>query len=106
LRWLALPFGYRDPWNPQQPIVSAAVGRFDADLEPRLWKPQYPNLAYEDLDEEDARWAAHIIGSFSDQMIEAIVALAAYSRPEDAAYMARTLQARRDIIVKTYLRES
>lgn len=106
LRWLALPFGYRDPWDPRQPIVGPAVGRFDANLEPRLWKTQYPNLAYEDLDEEDARWAARLIRQFSDEMIEAIVALGEYSRPEDAAYMANTLEARRDIIVKTYLEES
>jgi hypothetical protein len=103
LRWMALPFGYRDPWDPNQPIVSPAIGLFDANLQPRLWKPQYPNLAYEDMDEEDARWAARIIGSFSDEMIETIVGLARYSRAEDAAYMARTLEERRDIIVRTYL---
>jgi hypothetical protein len=106
LRWLALPFGYRDPWDPRQPIVSPAVGRFDGSLEPRLWKPQYPNLAYEDLEEEDARWAARIIGSFSDEMIETIVGLAHFSHPQDAAYMVRVLEERRDIIVKTYLEES
>ena len=100
---MALPFGYRDPWDPNQPIVSPAIGLFDANLQPRLWKPQYPNLAYEDMDEEDARWAARIIGAFSDEMIETIVDLARYSRPEDAGYMAKTLQERRDIIVKTYL---
>ncbi|MBA2565334.1 MAG: hypothetical protein H0V09_07910 [Gemmatimonadetes bacterium] len=105
LRWLATPFGYRDPWDPAQPVVSPAVGRFDANLEPRLWKPQYPNLAYEDMDEEDAEWAARIIGQFSDELIETIVGLAKFSRPEDAAYMAKTLQERRDIIVRTYLEE-
>jgi hypothetical protein len=103
LRALARPFGYRDPWDPDQPIVSPAIGRFDANLQPRLWKPQYPNLAYEDMDEEDARWAARIVGQFSDEMIDTIVGLAHYSRPEDADYMAKTLKARRDIIVETYL---
>ncbi len=103
LRWLALPFGYRDPWDPSQPVVSPAIGRFDANLQPRLWKTQYPNLAYEDLDEEDAKWAARIIRQFSDEMLEAIVGLGEYSRPDDAAYMVKTLAARRDIIAKTYL---
>ena len=105
LRLLAKPFGHEEPWDPHQPIVSPAIGRFDANLEPRLWKPQYPNLAYEDMDEEDAEWAARIVGDFSDELIETIVSLARYSNPEDAAYMADTLKRRRDIIVETYLAE-
>lgn len=105
LRWLAMPFGYEEPWDPTQPIVSPAVGRFDANLKPRLWKPQYPNLAYEDMDEEDAEWAAGLIGQFSDELIDAIVGLARFSNPADTEYMARTLKERRDIIVRTYLEE-
>jgi hypothetical protein len=105
LRWLATPFGYEEPWDPAQPIVSPAVGRFDSNLKPRLWKPQYPNLAYEDMDEEDAEWAARIIGQFSDEMIDAVVGLAEFSNPVDTAHMAKTLKARRDIIVRTYLEE-
>lgn len=103
LRLLATPFGYRDPWDPDQPIVSPAVGRFDANLRPRLWKPFYPNLAYEDMDDEDAAWAARIVGGFSDEMIDAIVALAHYSDARDAAYVSETLKRRRDIVVQTYL---
>jgi hypothetical protein len=105
LRGLASPFGYRDPWDPDQPVVSPAVGRFDASLEPRLWKPQYPNLAYEDMDEEDAEWAARLIGRFSDELIEAVVSLARYSNPADAAHVASALAARRDAIVRTYVGE-
>jgi hypothetical protein len=105
LRGLASPFGYRDPWDPDQPIVSPAVGRFDAELEPRLWKPQYPNLAYEDMDEEDAEWAAGLVGQFSDGLIDAIVSLARFSNAADAAHVASALKARRDTIVRTYLEE-
>jgi hypothetical protein len=36
-------------------------------------------------------------------MLRAIVGLAHYSRAEDAEYMVKTLAARRDIIVRTYL---
>jgi hypothetical protein len=102
LRLMATPFGYRDPWDADQPIVSPAVGRFDANLQPRLWKPFYPNLAYEDMDDEDAAWAARIVGAFSDEMIDAIVALAGYSDARDAAFVAETLKRRRDIVVQTY----
>jgi hypothetical protein len=81
------------------------VGRFEPEVEPRLWKPYYPNLAYEDLEEEDARWAARLIARFPDELIAAVVALARYSNPEDAAYVSRALAARRDAIVRTYLGE-
>jgi hypothetical protein len=96
-------FGHKVPWDPHQPIVSRAVGRFDANLDPRRWRPFYPNLAFEDIDEEDARWAARLIRQCSDPMIETIVRLARYSNPADAAYVARTLEERRDIVVRTYL---
>jgi hypothetical protein len=105
LRLLATPFGYRDPWDSDQPIVSPAIGRFDENLQPRLWKPYYPNLAYEDMDGEDAAWAARLVGEFSDGMIDAVVELARYSDPKDAAYVSETLKRRRDIIVRTYLGE-
>lgn len=105
-RWLATPFGYRDPWDPAQPVVSPAVGRFEAEFEPRLWKPYYPNLAYEDMDQEDAAWAARIVAQFSDELIDAIVGLGRYSDPRDEVYVAETLKRRRDVIVRTYLEEA
>ena len=105
LRLLAAPFGHRDPWDEGQRVVSPAVGRFEGRVEPRQWKPYYPNLAYEDLDEADAEWAARLVGRFSDELIQAVVELARYSRPEDAAYVSRALAERRDAIVRTYLEE-
>jgi hypothetical protein len=105
LRQIATPFGYRHPWDEDEPVVSPAVGRFEAEVEPRLWKPYYPNLAYEDLEEEDAEWAARLIARFSDELIAAVVALGEYSDPDDAAYVTRALAVRRDAIVRTYLGE-
>jgi hypothetical protein len=106
LRVLSTPFGFRPPWDPDQPVVSPAVGRFDADLDPRLWKPYYPNPAYEDLDDEDAAWAALLIGAFSDELIDAVVRLGRYTHARDAAHVADTLKRRRDVIVRTYLDEN
>lgn len=105
LRAIAAPFGYRQPWDPAQPVVSPAVGRFDGNLEPRLWKPYYPNLAYEDMQEEDAEWAARIVSGFSDELIDAVVGLARYSDRADAAYVAESLKRRRDVVVRTYLKD-
>jgi hypothetical protein len=103
VRALERALGRKDPWDRDVPIVSPAVGRFDANLDPRRWKPFYPNLAFEDMDEEDARWAARIVRQFSDSLIEAIVGLAKYSNPADAAHVARTLEERRDIVTRAYL---
>jgi hypothetical protein len=103
LRVLAAPFGYELPWDPAQPVVSPAAGRFGSNLKPRLWKPFYPNLAYEDMDEADAEWAARIVRDFSDELLEAIVDLGRYSNPADATYVLRVLKERRDVIVRTYL---
>jgi hypothetical protein len=106
LRLLAAPFGFRPPWDPRMPLTSPAVGRFDARLQPRLWKPLYPNLAYEDMDAEDAAWAARIVGRYLDALLDAIVALGHYSDAREAAYVSETLKRRRDIVVQTYLGSS
>ena len=55
------------------------------------------------MDDEDAAWAARIVGAFSDELLDAIVELGRYSNPADRAYVAETLKRRRDIIVRTYL---
>jgi hypothetical protein len=103
LREIEHAMGRKDPWDPHAAIVSPAVGRFDANLDPRRWKSFYPNLAFEDMDDEDARWAALIVRQFSNPLIEAVVRLARYSSPADAAYVARTLEERRDVIEEAYL---
>jgi len=94
---------HKPSYDTHQPVVSPAVGRFNADFDPRKWKSLLPNVAFEDRTEEDSRWMARKIAGFTDEKIRAVVGTAQYSRSEDADYIARILAERRDIIVETYL---
>lgn len=81
-----------------------AIGRFEADFfQPELWRPEYPNPAFERMLPEDALWATRIVMRFSDEMIRAIVETGQITDPEAAHYLVATLIKRRDKIVRHYL---
>jgi hypothetical protein len=52
---------------------------------------------------EDAFWAARLVSKFNDETLKAIVAKARYSDPAAADYITRTLIARRDKVLRTWL---
>ena len=55
-------------------IDDPEVGYYQSKLfEPRRWKPNYPNLAFERMDEADAYWGAKIVTAFSDELIAALM---------------------------------
>ena len=82
------------------------IGNLEADFfQPHLWVPEYPNVAFKRMLNDDAFWAAHIIEQFSDEAIRAIVATGRYFDPEAARYLADTLIARRDKCVDHYYRQ-
>ena len=93
------------PWvKVDYPNVAPSVGRFEAEFfDPVLWRPEYPNPAFDNLRTDDAFWAADLIARFSDEMIRAIVAKARYSDARATTYIADTLIARRDKIVREWL---
>jgi hypothetical protein len=93
------------PWiKVDYPKVAPSVGRFEsAFFDPALWRPEYPNPAFDNLRTDDAFWAADLIARFSDQAIRAIVAKARYSDDGASGYIADTLIARRDKVVRTWL---
>lgn len=93
------------PWvKVDYPEVAPSVGRFESVFfDPVLWRPEYPNPAFDNLRTDDAFWAADLIARFSDEAIRAIVAKARYSDTRAAAYIADTLIARRDKVVRTWL---
>lgn len=104
LRAISLGFA-ADYWVDIDYPALPAVGRFEAaHFDPTTWRPQYPNPAFERMDGADAFWMARQIANFSDEAIEAVVEAGAYSNPEAAAYIVRTLQERRDRIAEAYLR--
>ena len=81
-----------------------SVGRYEADFfEPWLWKPKYPNPAFDRMDAADAFWAARIISGFTNEMIRATVATAKISDPEAAAYLTDVLITRRDKVVQYWI---
>jgi hypothetical protein len=87
--------------DPRQPIVSPAVGRFEAQgFKPLAWQPQWPNNAFAHATDSDRRWMASKIAGLERPHLEAIVAEAHYSDPADADYVLNTLLARRERILE------
>ncbi len=95
---------WRRPWETRGSIRFPEVGYFQAEIfEPRQWKPNYPNLAFERMDEGDAYWGAKIVTSFSDECVRALVSAGEYSRAEVAALVAEVLRKRRDAVGRYWL---
>jgi hypothetical protein len=92
----------KEPYDKNAKPFSPAVGLFDANYDPRRWEPNYPNTAFEEITDEDARWMAEKISQFADEKIRAAVQAARYSRQEDEDYIVDILIKRRDIILRTY----
>jgi hypothetical protein len=79
----------------------SAVGNFESDFfEPWEWVPEYPNPAFDRMDEADAFWAANLLTYFTDDVIRAVVATGRISDPEAESYLARTLIERRDKCIR------
>jgi len=93
----------RPGFDPHQPIVSPAVGRFDSRIDVRQWRPRQPNPAFNRLTDADARWMIRVMQQLSDEQLAAIVRAGRYSDPADAAYVRRTLRERRKAIVEAYI---
>ena len=53
-----------------------SVGRFESSFfDPLEWRPEYPNPAFDNMQPEDAFWAARLVSRFSDEAIRAVVVL-------------------------------
>jgi hypothetical protein len=81
-----------------------AVGRFEADFfDPLAWRPEYPNVAFDNMRADDAFWAARLVARFSDEAIRAVVAKARYSEIGAAGQVASILIERRDKVLRAWL---
>ncbi len=102
-----LTLGIKQPaWTRPEPVLFRSVGRYGAvAFDPRKWKSNFPLVAFENMTEEDALWAAEIVASFTDEQIRAAVDTGQLSDSAAAAYLAEQLMARRDRIVETYLEQ-
>ncbi|HUW83394.1 MAG TPA: hypothetical protein VMZ31_11415 [Phycisphaerae bacterium] len=90
-------------YDPNQPIVSRGVGRFDSRFDPIEWRPQLPNSAFRHMTEDDAAWMARKIAALTGPQLEAIVNEAQFSHPQDSQYVLETLLARREVILQAWL---
>ncbi|MBK6695459.1 MAG: hypothetical protein IPG50_25085 [Myxococcales bacterium] len=94
------------PWDRARRSDEGSIfGYFsERDFDPEMWRGGYPNPAFGRMQERDGAWAARIIARFSNEDIEAAVKVGDFSEPKHAAYLTRTLVARRDAILSRYLR--
>jgi hypothetical protein len=98
---------YVRPWMTiDYPDVPSSVGRIEAEqFDPLKWKPEYPNAAFDNMRPDDAFWAARIVSKFSDAAIRGVVEKAAYSDPAATDFLTKTIIARRDKVVTTWINQ-
>lgn len=90
------------PYRPPAPVVSPAVGRFDARVDPRRFKNAFPNYAFREMRRSDAVWMARKLAQFTPEQIRAAVRAGRYSNKRDEDYLVKTLLERRDAICRIY----
>ena len=96
LTMLSFGFWVR-PWIKVQYPNYPSIGRLEAAyFWPERWKPEYPNVAFDNARGDDLFWAARRVMAFSDEQIQAAVTSAQYSSEGAAAYMTDVIIARRD----------
>lgn len=96
---------YQPSWRNERhdPIRSPAVGRYSAHgFDPSKWKGNFPLVAFEEMTDRDAFWAARIVASFSPEQIRAAVETGEFSNTADAEYLTREIIRRQRIIVDKY----
>ena len=92
----------RDAWN-RAVADHPSVGWFPAeDFDVEAFRTGRKVPAYRRMTDRDAYWGAKLVTSFTDAQLAA-VAEAARLEPGEAAYLARALGVRRDIIGRRYL---
>ncbi len=96
--------GHQPRCDLESPTINPTVGFFSARVDPDRWKPYAPNLAFQEMNADDARWMARRLARLSRAQIAAAVEAGQYSRPEDAAYLLETLEQRRWAIIHQYVK--
>jgi hypothetical protein len=93
------------PWlTIDYPNAPRSVGNFEAErFAPLDWKPEYPNVAFDNMRPDDAFWAARIVSKFSNDIIQAVVRKGAYTDPRAVDYITGVLIRRRDKVLQTWL---
>ena len=100
-----LSFGFAlSPWQTVPYSEYPSIGRFEGDrFDPKEWKPQTPTIAYLELRDDDAFWAARRVMALTNDLIRAAVHEGQFSDPAAERHLAAVLIKRRDAIGRTYL---
>ena len=100
-----LTFGIWDrPWRYYKYPSYREIGRIESThFAPQKWRPEYPNPAFDRMQNEDALWATEIIMKFTDDIVRAIVHTGSIFNPEGEKYLSDTLIERRNKIERYYL---
>ena len=98
-------FGFAlSPWQTVDYVEYPSVGKFEGDVfDPRKWRPQTTTVAYLEMRDDDAFWAARRVVAFSDEMIRAAVHTGQFSNPDAEKYLADVLIKRKKKIAEAYL---
>lgn len=93
---------YQPPWLEREPRAShVAVGNFSAEeFDPQEWKSNFPLVAFDNMTERDAYWAAKIVASFTEEQIAAAVETGEITEPRARQYLVNVLTRRRDAIAR------
>jgi hypothetical protein len=92
------------PWRATEVPDLPAIGTFDAEyFDPTTWRPQYYNPSFQNMDADDAFWAAKQVAHFTREELRVIVESGRYTNPETVDYLTETLVVRRNKIARAYL---
>jgi hypothetical protein len=80
-----------------------SVGRLESKLfQPESWKPEYPNIVFDNRTPADEFWAAKQVMAFSDDEIRALVKTGEYGDQRAEDWVTRCLIERRDKIGRAF----
>ncbi len=86
------------------PEMPPSAGRFESEtFDPPAWKANYPNTAFDNMQPDDAFWAARLVARFDDDGLRAIVRAADYDDAASIDYLVGVLGRRRDAIGRAWL---
>jgi hypothetical protein len=95
---------WQRPWTRARYPENPSLGKVEAEFfEPQNWKTEYPQPAFDLMDDADAFWAARIAARFSNEMLTSIVEVGRLSDPSAARYLTDVLIRRRDKVVAYWI---
>ena len=98
-------FGFwRRDWTKVEYPANPSLGNVEAEFfQPWRWKTEYPQPAFDQMDDADAFWAASLASRFTDETIRAIVRTGELSDPKAERYLGDVIIKRRDKVVSYWI---